>query len=122
MTTGIRKFVVFAVAILISWIAGASVPPTWTVNRVTLDVLTDDDGRLYYLSEGSPAYFDAVPTEEAQLDAAALARLRRIAGRHRGVRLGGGDARRAGQRPSTTGSSRATALGAGGRCCRPRWR
>lgn len=73
MTTGIRKFTVFAIAILVSWIAGASVPPTWTVNRVTLDVLTDDDGGLYYLSEGSPAYFDAVPIEEAQLDAAALA-------------------------------------------------
>ena len=73
MTTGIRKFTVFAVAILVSWIAGASVPPTWSVNRVTLDVLTDDEGRLYYLSEGSPAYFDAVPIEQAQLDAAALA-------------------------------------------------
>ena len=72
MTTGIRKFTVFALAILVSWIAGASVPPAWTVNRVTLDVLTDDDGRLYYLAEGSPAYFDAVPIEEAQLDEAAL--------------------------------------------------
>ena len=72
MTTGIRKFTVFALAILVSWIAGASVPPAWTVNRVTLDVLTDGDGRLYYLSEGSPAYFDAVPIEEAQLDEAAL--------------------------------------------------
>ena len=73
MTTGMQKFSVFAVAILVSWIAGTSIPPTWSVNRVTLDVLTDDDGRLYYLSEGSPAYFDAVPVEEAQLDAAALA-------------------------------------------------
>ena len=72
MTTGIQKFIVFALAILVSWIAGATVPPTWSVNRVTLDVLTDDDGRLYYLSEGSPAYFDAVPIEQAQLDAAAL--------------------------------------------------
>ncbi len=72
MTSGIQKFTVFALAILVSWIAGASVPPTWTVNRVTLDVLADDAGRLYYLSEGSPAYFDAVPIEEAQLDEAAL--------------------------------------------------
>ena len=72
MPTGIRKFTVFALAILVSWIAGASVPPTWTVNRVTLDVLTDGDGRLYYLSEGSPAYFEAVPIEEAQLDEEAL--------------------------------------------------
>ena len=72
MSTGIKKFTVFALAILVSWIAGASVPPTWTVNRVTLDVLTDDAGRLYYLFEGSPAYFDAVPIEEAQLDAERL--------------------------------------------------
>ena len=72
MTTGIRKFTVFTLAIVVSWIAGASVPPTWTVNRVTLDVLTDEDGGLYYLAEGSPAYFEAVPIEEAQLDAAAL--------------------------------------------------
>ena len=72
MTAGIQKFTVFVLAILVSWIAGATVPPTWSVNRVTLDVLTDDDGRLYYLSEGSPAYFDAVPIEQAQLDAAAL--------------------------------------------------
>jgi Na+/H+ antiporter NhaC len=72
MTAGIQKFTVFVLAILVSWIAGATVPPTWSVNRVTLDVLMDDDGRLYYLSEGSPAYFDAVPIEQAQLDAAAL--------------------------------------------------
>ena len=72
MTIGLQKFTVFVLAILVSWIAGATVPPTWTVNRVTLDVLTDDDGRLYYLSEGSPAYFDAAPIEQAQLDAAAL--------------------------------------------------
>jgi Na+/H+ antiporter NhaC len=72
MTIGLQKFTVFVLAILVSWIAGATVPPTWSVNRVTLDVLMDDDGRLYYLSEGSPAYFDAVPIEQAQLDAAAL--------------------------------------------------
>ena len=72
MTTGIQKFTVFALAILVSWIAGATIPPTWTVNRVTLDVLTSGDGRLYYLSEGSPVYFDPVPIEQARLDAAAL--------------------------------------------------
>ena len=72
MTTGIQKFTVFALAILVSWIAGATVPPTWSVNRVTLDVLTDDDGRFFYLSEGSPVYFEAAPIEEAQLDEAAL--------------------------------------------------
>ena len=72
MTSGMRKFTVFALAMLVSWIAGASVPPTWTVNRVTLDVLTDDGGRTYYLSEGSPVYFQAVPIGQARLDPAAL--------------------------------------------------
>ena len=72
MTSGVGKFTVFALAMLVSWAAGASVAPTWTVNRVTLDVLTDGDGRTYYLSEGLPVYFEAVPVERARLDAAAL--------------------------------------------------
>ena len=72
MTTGVQKAVVFALAILVSWIAGAGVSPTWTVNRVTLDVATDEDGRLYYLSEGRRVRFEAVPIEQARLDPAAL--------------------------------------------------
>ena len=72
MTTGVQKAVVFALAILVSWLAGAGVPPTWTVNRVTLDVATDEDGRLYYLSEGRRVRFEAVPIEQARLDPAAL--------------------------------------------------
>ena len=73
MTPGIQKFFVFAVAILVSWIAGATVPPTWTVNQVTLDVRTDADGRFYFLSEGSPVHFDPVPIGEAQLNPARVA-------------------------------------------------
>ena len=72
MTTGVQKAVVFALAILVSWLAGAGVPPTWTVNRVTLDVATDEDGRLYYLSEGRRVRFEAAPIEQARLDPAAL--------------------------------------------------
>ena len=72
MTTGVQKAVVFALAILVSWIAGAGVSPTWTVNRVTLDVATDEDGRLYYLSEGRRVRFEAAPIEQARLDPAAL--------------------------------------------------
>ncbi len=68
MTNGIQKFTVFALAILVSWIAGVNVTPTWTVDRVTLDVQTDDTGRLFYLSEGSPVYFEPTPIDEAQLD------------------------------------------------------
>lgn len=50
MTKGIRTFAVFALTMLVSGIVGVAVPPTWTVNQVTLDVRTDADGRLYYLS------------------------------------------------------------------------
>ena len=70
MTTGVQKAIVFGLAILVSWIAGATIPPTWSVNQVTLDVLTDEDGRLYYLAEGNRAYFEAVPIDQAQLDPA----------------------------------------------------
>ena len=72
MTTGVQKAVVFALALLVSWVAGAGVSPTWTVNRVTLDVATDEDGGLYYLSEGRRVRFEAVPIEQARLDPAAL--------------------------------------------------
>ena len=70
MTAGTRKAIVFGLALLVSWIAGAAVAPTWNVNRITLDVRTDADGRLHYLSEGSPVYFDAAPIDEAQLEPA----------------------------------------------------
>ena len=72
MTAGIQKFTVFVLALAISWIVGASVPPTWTVNQVTLDVQTDEDGRIYYLAEGERAYFEAVPIDQAQLDPAVV--------------------------------------------------
>ncbi|MDE2799316.1 MAG: sodium:proton antiporter [Gemmatimonadota bacterium] len=68
MPTGIRNFVIFVVAIIVSWIVGSTVPPTWTVEQITLDVLTDDSGQLYYIYRGKPAYFDAVPIEQAELN------------------------------------------------------
>ena len=67
MTKGIRTFAVFGLALLVSGIVGVAVPPTWTVNQVTLDVRSDGDGRLYYLSEGEPTYFEAVPIGQARL-------------------------------------------------------
>ena len=67
MTKGIRTFAVFALALLVSGIVGVAVPPTWTINQVSLDVQTDSDGRLYYLSEGDRAYFEPVPIGQARL-------------------------------------------------------
>ena len=68
MTLGQRKFIIFALALIVSWIVGANVPPTWTVEQVALDVQTDADGRLYYIYQDKPAYFDAVPLKQARLN------------------------------------------------------
>ena len=67
MTKGIRTFAVFALATLVSGLVGVAVPPTWTVNQVSLDVRTDTDGRLYYLSESDRIHFEAVPIGQARL-------------------------------------------------------
>ncbi len=53
-----------------SWVVGAVVSPTWTVSQAVLDVHTDGDGRLYYISRGEPAYFEAVPIARAELNPA----------------------------------------------------
>ena len=66
--SGTAKFIVFALAMLASWFVGSNVPPTWTVEQVTLDVQTDPDGRLYYMYAGDQTYFDAIPAELSQLD------------------------------------------------------
>ena len=66
--SGTAKFIVFALAMLASWFVGSNVPPTWTVEQITLDVQTDPDGRLYYMYAGDQTYFDAIPAELSQLD------------------------------------------------------
>ena len=68
MTPGIQKFAVFAVAMIASWFVGWYIPPTWTVEEITIDAQTDDAGALYYLYEGKPTYFDAVPADRSSLD------------------------------------------------------
>ena len=68
MSPGIRKFVVFAIALIVSWIVGINVAPIWTVEQVALDARSDSDGRLYYIYRGKPAYFEAVPMEDARLN------------------------------------------------------
>ena len=72
MTSGVGKFVVFAVALLASWLVGLNVPRTWTVERVTLDAQTDAAGQPYYVSAGKRVSFEAVPIEEARLHPAKI--------------------------------------------------
>ena len=66
--SGIAKFVVFALAMIVSWFVGANVPPTWTVEQITLDVQTDPDEGLYFVSGGDRTYFNAVPAAQSLLD------------------------------------------------------
>ena len=68
MTPGMQKFAVFAVAMIASWFVGWHVSPTWTVEEISIDAQTDDAGALYYLYEGEPTYFDAVPVDRSSLD------------------------------------------------------
>ena len=68
MNPGHRKFLIFVAALVVSWIVGANVPPTWTVEQVALDVQTDADGRLYYIYKKKPVHFEAVPLRQAVLN------------------------------------------------------
>ena len=70
MTKGIRNFAIFALALIASWIVGVSVPPTWTVEKIELDVSADEEGKLFYIYRGDPTYFTAVPMDEAHLNPA----------------------------------------------------
>ncbi len=64
-----RRFVLFALALAGSWLAGLYVEPTWTVEQIALDAQRDEAGRLYYRLEGEPVPFDPVPVAESQLHA-----------------------------------------------------
>ncbi len=68
MPTHLLNFFIFSGALTLSWVVGAVVPPTWTVSQAVLDVRTDGDGHVYYIAQGEPVYFEAVPIEDAELN------------------------------------------------------
>lgn len=58
----------FLLALLAGLLVGLYVPPTWTVEKISLDVSQDTHGRLFYVFEGSRAYVDdPVPIEQSVL-------------------------------------------------------
>jgi len=73
MSVGYRKFLLFALALIASWLAGLTVPPTWMVERVALDARADESGQLYYQVQGASVPFNPVPLAQAQLDPARIA-------------------------------------------------
>ena len=68
MPTHLLNFFIFSAALILSWIVGAVVPPTWTVSQAVLDVHTHSDGRVSYMARGEPVHFEAVPIESAELN------------------------------------------------------
>ncbi|MDE0365598.1 MAG: sodium:proton antiporter [Gammaproteobacteria bacterium] len=64
-----RRFVLFALALVGSWLAGLYVEPTWTVERIALDARMDETGSPYYRLEGESVPFDPVPIDESELQA-----------------------------------------------------
>ncbi len=68
MPAHLLNFFIFSGALILSWVVGAVVPPTWTVSQAVLDVHMDSDGRSYYIARSEPVYFEAVPIERAELN------------------------------------------------------
>ena len=68
MPVHLLNFFIFSAALILSWVVGAVVPPTWTVSQAVLDVQTDSDGRLSYMARGEPVHFEAIPIERAELN------------------------------------------------------
>ena len=69
MSPGVRRFALFALALVGSWLAGLYVEPTWTVERIALDARMDASGSPYYRLEGESVPFDPVPVDESELQA-----------------------------------------------------
>ena len=69
MSSGMRRFALFALALVGSWLAGLYVEPTWTVERIALDARMDETGSPYYRLEGESVPFDPVPIDESELQA-----------------------------------------------------
>lgn len=81
-TSGIKTmlksfgFWLAVISIALSFYAGKTVSPTWTAERVTLDVKTDATGGLYYIFKGDPVYLaDVVSIEQSVLGPESLKRI-----------------------------------------------
>jgi len=59
---------IFFIALLLSWWVGRTVPPTWTVEKVTINARHDEEDRLYYIYRGEKTFIPQPgPWEEAAL-------------------------------------------------------
>ena len=70
---------VIMAAVIGAFCIGKYVPATWAVEKITLDVKTEESsGRLYYIYQRKPVYLkDVVAFEEAELSPYRIERLNR---------------------------------------------
>ncbi len=67
---------IFVVVMVVAGVVGANVAPTWTHEKIPLDVKTDADSRLHYIYRDKPVYIDnVVPYGQAELRRENLAAL-----------------------------------------------
>ena len=64
--SGRLKFAVFLFVLVISFIVGRMVPPSWSVDEISLDVASDQQG-TYYIYQGEPRYVEFIPKNESFL-------------------------------------------------------
>ena len=53
-------FLFLVISLCISFWVGKNVPPTWSVEKVTIDVKTDNEGKLFYVFRGKPTYIQNI--------------------------------------------------------------
>lgn len=68
-----KGFWLFMIALMAAFYVGRYVPPTWTVEKVTIDVKFDKKGRPFYIYKEKPKYIDnIIPFEKAGLNPDAI--------------------------------------------------
>jgi len=65
--SAIINLTLFLSLMILSFIVGLTVSPTWTVVKTVLDVTTDDDSQIFYTFKDKPQYFKAVNRDESTL-------------------------------------------------------
>ena len=64
-----RNFWFILLVLTAAFFVGKKVTPTWSIEKVTLDVQKDDQAKLYYLYKGKPMFIEnAIPVEESYLN------------------------------------------------------
>ena len=59
---------IFIFGIVISFYVGQYVPPTWTIEKITLDIEIDDTGKEYFIYKEKPKYLSSIKSfEESSL-------------------------------------------------------